>query len=108
MTETANVRPGEELDTRALSEYLHSQLSDSKGEIEISQFPAGSSNLTYLIRIGAEEFVLRRPPFGNQVKTAHDMNREFQSFQNYPKSIRPRQSLCFFAPTKMLPARSFI
>src|SRR5439155_22905836 len=34
--------------------------------------------LTYLIRLGAREPVLRRPPFGNQVKTAHDMGREYR------------------------------
>jgi aminoglycoside phosphotransferase (APT) family kinase protein len=43
----------------------------------VRQFPAGSSNLTYLVRLGRAEYVLRRPPFGNTVKSAHDMQREF-------------------------------
>jgi len=88
MSETADIRKGEELNIPQLAEYLHLQLSGS-GQIDISQFPAGSSNLTYLVKIGAEEYVLRRPPFGNQVKTAHDMNREFQVLSKLSKVYPP-------------------
>src|SRR5437868_5964904 len=73
--ETTSIREGEELDVDALRSYLANE--GIRGEINISQFPAGSSNLTYLVRVGREEYVLRRPPFGNTVKTAHDMRREF-------------------------------
>ena len=90
--ETLDVRAGEELNKERLADFLRSQLT-APGEIEIKQFPAGSSNLTYLVRIGAEEFVLRRPPFGNQVKTAHDMTREFRVLEKlskiYPPAPRP-------------------
>ncbi len=41
------------------------------------QFPKGHSNLTYLIKAGGREAVLRRPPFGVKVKSAHDMKREY-------------------------------
>ncbi len=75
--ETTSVRAGEEINEEELSRYLESQSNVAVGNISIEQFPAGSSNLTYLIRIGSDEFVLRRPPFGNTVKTAHDMRREF-------------------------------
>ncbi len=73
--EVRPVRAGEELDAQSLQEYLSGRLG--KGTVAIAQFPAGNSNLTYLITHGDEEFVLRRPPFGNTVKTAHDMRREF-------------------------------
>ena len=73
--ETSDVRTGEELPVESLSQFLTSVGFD--GALEVRQFPAGSSNLTYLISIGDKEFVLRRPPFGNLVKTAHDMRREF-------------------------------
>lgn len=75
--ETTSVRAGEEINVDALSRYLESQSNLPTGDLSIDQFPAGSSNLTYLVRIDAGEFVLRRPPFGNTVKTAHDMRREF-------------------------------
>lgn len=75
--ETKAVRPGEELDVGNLEVYLRAEMGERVGSIRISQFPAGSSNLTYLISIEDSEYVLRRPPFGNTVKTAHDMRREF-------------------------------
>jgi len=77
MAETSAVRPGEEIDIARLSAFLGKQLDLPAGEIEVEQFPAGSSNLTYLVRLGRVEYVLRRPPFGNTVKSAHDMQREF-------------------------------
>ncbi len=40
------------------------------------RFSSGHANLTYLLRIGAEEFVLRRPPLGPVPPGAHDMRRE--------------------------------
>ena len=78
MAETAKVREGEEIDVAALSGYLRDRMAVA-GEIEVDQFPAGSSNLTYLVRAGTAEYVLRRPPFGNTVRTAHDMLREFET-----------------------------
>lgn len=76
--EAVEVRTGEELDASALTEYLRTMRNLETGAIGIEQFPAGSSNLTYLIKLGEDAFVLRRPPFGNTVKTAHDMRREFE------------------------------
>jgi aminoglycoside phosphotransferase (APT) family kinase protein len=71
------VRAGEELDTERLLAYLREHMPDVEGPLEVEQFPAGFSNLTYLVRAGVREFVLRRPPHGSKVKTAHDMGREF-------------------------------
>jgi aminoglycoside phosphotransferase (APT) family kinase protein len=76
-SETIKTRPGEELDTECLSAYLSSELGFSERNVGIEQFPSGSSNLTYLVKIGDDSYVLRRPPFGNTVKTAHDMRREY-------------------------------
>lgn len=49
-----------------------------EGEVSLQQFPGGASNLTYLLRIGPKELILRRPPAGTKAKTAHDMGREFR------------------------------
>jgi aminoglycoside phosphotransferase (APT) family kinase protein len=68
------VRAGEELDAGKLSAFLDAQFGP--GELTIAQFPGGHSNLTYLVRHGDQEYVLRRPPFGSKVKSAHDMGRE--------------------------------
>ena len=73
-----SVRPGEELDLARLDAFLRQRLSPLAGTLVIEQFPHGHSNLTYLLRFGDTELVLRRPPFGSQVQTAHDMGREFR------------------------------
>jgi aminoglycoside phosphotransferase (APT) family kinase protein len=77
MSETKPIRHGEELNNANLAKFLSESLALKNEEIEISQFPGGSSNLTYCVKIGETEYVLRRPPFGNQVQSAHDMPREF-------------------------------
>lgn len=72
------VRAGDELDTARLLAYLQTELPDLEGtSLIVEQFPAGYSNLTYLVRVGEREFVLRRPPFGAKIKSAHDMGREY-------------------------------
>jgi len=75
---TCPVRPGEELNLPRLEPYLGAHLPDFTGALDVEQFPHGYSNLTYLLRSGDREWVLRRPPFGNPVKTAHDMGREYR------------------------------
>lgn len=72
------VRPGEELDADKLEAYLSAHLPELAGPITVDQFPAGHSNLTYLLRTGDRELVLRRPPLGAKIKTAHDMGREYR------------------------------
>jgi aminoglycoside phosphotransferase (APT) family kinase protein len=72
------VRAGEELDLARLEPFLLSHFPGSAGPLAVEQFPSGHSNLTYLVRLGDREMVLRRPPFGSKVKTAHDMSREYR------------------------------
>ncbi len=77
LDEAKPVRDGEALDLVALDAYLSEALPELDGELSLQQFPSGYSNLTYLLRKGEQEFVLRRPPFGAQVKSGHDMGREY-------------------------------
>lgn len=74
----ASIRPGEELDLAKLEPYLRSHFQDQSGHFSITQFPSGHSNLTYSIQLGDRQMVLRRPPLGSGVKSAHDMGREFR------------------------------
>jgi aminoglycoside phosphotransferase (APT) family kinase protein len=89
MSDTKPIRQGEELNAESLQAFLHEKLGVKTDEIEISQFPGGSSNLTYCVKIGPEEYVLRRPPFGNQVKSAHDMAREFNVLSKLSEAYKP-------------------
>lgn len=72
------VRAGEELDTAKLEPFLRANFPHENGRLTIQQFPCGYSNLTYSVHLGSRQFVLRRPPFGTNVKSAHDMGREFR------------------------------
>lgn len=73
------IRQGEELDQAKLQSYLNQQVKDFGQITEISQFPGGYSNLTYLLKTPRQEYVLRRPPFGaKDIKGGHDMGREFR------------------------------
>jgi len=77
MTETIEVREDEEFDRGKVEAYMRERIEGlSEGELEVRQFPSGASNLTYLLKIGAWEGVLRRPPLGPIPPKAHDMGRE--------------------------------
>jgi aminoglycoside phosphotransferase (APT) family kinase protein len=82
------------VDTARLAAWLAHALPEcDAGCITVEQFPAGHSNLTYLLRAGDREMVLRRPPHGSRVKTAHDMGREYRVLSAlhavYPPAPRP-------------------
>jgi len=79
--ELAAVRRGEHLGWDRIEAYLRANLPDEldlAGSFEVKQFPNGAANLTYLIRFGELELVLRRPPFGTLAPGAHDMKREYK------------------------------
>ena len=82
LAEVDAVRPGEDLDWPGIERYLRQNLPPAAGRLDgdfsVLQFPNGSANLTYLIRFGDCELVLRRPPFGTLAPGAHDMKREYR------------------------------
>jgi aminoglycoside phosphotransferase (APT) family kinase protein len=76
-SETIAMRDGETIAAEAIAEYLRGKLEGAEQGVALEQFPNGHSNLTYLLRIGAREYVLRRPPLGPVAAKAHDMVREY-------------------------------
>ncbi len=76
MSDTKPVRPSEQLAWPKIEAYVRASLPELTGRMEVEQFPGGHSNLTYLLRFGGRELVLRRPPFGPVPPRAHDMARE--------------------------------
>lgn len=79
------VREGEELDAKAVSNWLRAQGIDVAGEPTVTQFSGGASNWTYRLQYEGEgnaesksqDLILRRPPKGTKAKSAHDMVREY-------------------------------
>lgn len=94
MSETIKVREGEGFDAEAVENLLREKIDGlPEGELEVRQFPSGASNLTYLLKIGNWEGVLRRPPMGPIPPKAHDMGRESGILSKlnaaYPLAPRP-------------------
>jgi aminoglycoside phosphotransferase (APT) family kinase protein len=48
------------------------------GELAAELISGGRSNLTYRVTDGAHRWVVRRPPLGHVLATAHDMGREYR------------------------------
>lgn len=69
------------LDPAALQRWWDGELGDDPataltGPLTASLIAGGKSNLTYRVGDGARTWVLRRPPLGHVLATAHDMARE--------------------------------
>lgn len=91
--EAIRIRLGEELDLYRLNKFLQEEWPAFGEILEVLQFPGGFSNLTYLLSTKDKQYVLRRPPFGANIKSAHDMSREFDVlnllYQTYKKIPAP-------------------
>lgn len=103
------VRPGEELEVERLGIYLYQQWGRIPGSLTVEQFPNGFSNLTYLLRLGDRELVLRRPPFGANVRGGHDMGREFRILSRLrPVYAKAPEALLFCADESILGAPFYV
>lgn len=87
------MRKGEELPLKALSDYLKLHAAELGEITNVTQFLGGFSNLTYCLHTPRGDYILRRPPFGAHIKSAHDMSREFRVLSllqpHYDKVPRP-------------------
>lgn len=75
MTEAASGVPG--IDEPKLAGWLAGALPGLGPVTGIELLAGGRSNLTYRLSLGDRRIVLRRPPLGHVLPTAHDMNREY-------------------------------
>jgi len=90
------VRAGEELDLARLDPFLRSHFPGETGPLVVEQYPSGHSNLTYSVHLGDRELVLRRPPFGSAVKSAHDMGREYRVLSKLHAAYPPAPRVLFY------------
>ena len=60
-----------------LKRYISSVVNISE-DFNFEQFKVGRSNITFKIFDDANSFVLRRPPFGLKLESAHNMGREYK------------------------------
>ena len=78
-------QPHEVPDIASLNNFLRGVIPNFTDVVEITQFPSGYSNLTFCLKTVQQEYILRRPPVGAAIKSAHDMGREF----NVLTALRP-------------------
>jgi len=67
-----------DLDIRRLSEYLEDAIAGFAGLRSATKFPGGQSNPTYRLVAQSGEYVLRRKPHGELLKSAHAVDREYR------------------------------
>ncbi|KIC48815.1 phosphotransferase family protein [Tateyamaria sp. ANG-S1] len=66
------------LDTVAVAHFLRDKLPGFDTAITATKFTGGQSNPTFLLETGAGNYVLRRKPPGQLLKSAHAVDREFR------------------------------
>lgn len=80
---------------------------------DISLIMGGRSNLTYVLEMaagqGISKLVLRRPPLGHVLPTAHDMSREFRILTALaPTEVPVPQPVAFCQDTEVIGAPFYI
>ena len=66
------------VDIEALERWLDKHVPDSSGDLSVEKHVAGFSNETFYVTRGADRWVMRRPPRGPLLPTAHDVLREYR------------------------------
>ena len=84
------------IDEAALAKYLSDELGED-ADLEVHRHQAGHSNETFFLDYGGRELVLRRPPLGAFLPTAHDVEREYRvldALQETPARIPSTVLMC--------------
>lgn len=66
------------LDPDALGAWFAAEIPGAGDHLRATLIAGGKSNLTYVVTDGAQEWIVRRPPLGHVLATAHDMAREYR------------------------------
>ena len=77
------------VDEPALAAYLAEQLPGPEAPLRVERVLGGHSNETFYVARGAEEWVLRRPPRGPLLPTAHDVGREYRVLRALSQTDTP-------------------
>ncbi|MGO9603065.1 MAG: phosphotransferase family protein [Candidatus Binataceae bacterium] len=107
--EFGDVRAEEQLDWAKLAAYLRDKLPDADQPLSVLQFRGGHSNLTYLLRFGDREWVMRRPPFGPLPVGGHDMGREYRVLSRAWQAFKPApRGMVYCEDTSIVGAPFFV
>ena len=70
---------GDAVDVGRLGGWVGRNVTGASGPLRVEQLSGGSSNLTFRVRDDVNDWVLRRPPLGGSLATAHDVLREHRA-----------------------------
>ncbi|MGH3432597.1 MAG: phosphotransferase family protein, partial [Thermocrispum sp.] len=84
---TATDPPG--LDLARLARWFADAVPGAGGPLTASLVAGGKSNLTYQVTCDGATWIVRRPPLGHVLATAHDMTREYRVISALQDSAVP-------------------
>ena len=77
--------------------------------LSVSLLSGGRSNLTYRLSVGGEQWVMRRPPLGHVLETAHDMHREYRVMHALaPTAVPVPGTVCYIDDQSVLGAEFYV
>ena len=77
-TGTIPVQEKHQFDVAALQKFMEQQVEGYQGSLTVEEFAGGQSNPTYLLHGGGTQYVLRKKPGGELLKSAHAVDREYR------------------------------
>ena len=96
------------LDLPRLASFLDAACPGlASGPLQAQIITGGKSNITYLISDGADRWVVRRPPLGHVLATAHDMGREFRVMSALKGTGVPVPGMLVFCDDRSLMGEPF-
>ncbi|EGD53986.1 phosphotransferase family protein [Gordonia neofelifaecis] len=99
--------PGLDLDR--LTPWFIEHVAPIEGPLDAELIAGGKSNLTYRLTDGSSRWILRRPPVGKLLATAHDMGREFTMMSALaPTDVPVPQMHAICDDTDLLGARFYV
>ncbi|SDY41222.1 Predicted kinase, aminoglycoside phosphotransferase (APT) family [Amycolatopsis xylanica] len=98
------------LDLGKLRAYLGAHRPGlAEGELGAEVVQGGKSNLTYIVTDGSSRWVVRRPPLGHVLPTAHDMTREFKVISGlHPTNVPVPEALLLCEDKDVLGAPFYV
>ena len=72
------MRASFDFDVGTLATYLEQHVPGFNGPLRAEKFAGGQSNPTFKITAASGDYVLRRKPPGELLKSAHAVDREFR------------------------------
>lgn len=85
------------LDLQRFRPWLQQHAGAGDEPLRVTRLAGGNSNPTISIEQGGQRWVLRRPPVGNKLSTAHDVGREYtfyHAMQNTAVPVPETVAMC--------------